>query len=170
MVPAPPPRRRQPRLRAPAVPPGAIVALHGRGVAVDRWAARLEAAGVRFEADPASRWNGLQTDTGELRLGDGRPATAGRRRNRRSRSRRLRPADRARRRRAGNAARAGVRGERFGRVARARAAVAAHRRLAAAGRRRRPGLVVARTVAMLINEGADAVQQGVCTPKAPIWR
>jgi 3-hydroxybutyryl-CoA dehydrogenase len=27
-----------------------------------------------------------------------------------------------------------------------------------------PGLVVARTVAMLINEAADAVQQGVCTP------
>ena len=26
-----------------------------------------------------------------------------------------------------------------------------------------PGLVVARTVAMLVNEGADAVQQGVCT-------
>jgi len=29
-----------------------------------------------------------------------------------------------------------------------------------------PGLVVARTVAMLVNEAADAVQQGVCTPKA----
>jgi 3-hydroxybutyryl-CoA dehydrogenase len=29
-----------------------------------------------------------------------------------------------------------------------------------------PGLVVARTVAMLINEAADAVQQGVCTPDA----
>ena len=28
-----------------------------------------------------------------------------------------------------------------------------------------PGLVVARTVAMLINEAADAVQQGVCTPE-----
>ena len=28
-----------------------------------------------------------------------------------------------------------------------------------------PGLVVARTVAMLINEGADAVLQGVCTPE-----
>jgi len=27
-----------------------------------------------------------------------------------------------------------------------------------------PGLVVARTVAMLVNEAADAVQQGVCTP------
>ena len=29
-----------------------------------------------------------------------------------------------------------------------------------------PGLVVARTLAMLINEAADAVQQGVCTPAA----
>ena len=29
-----------------------------------------------------------------------------------------------------------------------------------------PGLVVARSVAMLINEAADAVQQGVCTPEA----
>jgi len=28
-----------------------------------------------------------------------------------------------------------------------------------------PGLVVARTVAMLVNEGADAVLQGVCTPE-----
>ena len=28
-----------------------------------------------------------------------------------------------------------------------------------------PGLAVARTVAMLINEAADAVQQGVCTPE-----
>jgi 3-hydroxybutyryl-CoA dehydrogenase len=27
-----------------------------------------------------------------------------------------------------------------------------------------PGLVVARTVAMLVNEAADAVLQGVCTP------
>jgi len=27
-----------------------------------------------------------------------------------------------------------------------------------------PGLVVARTLAMLINEAADAVHQGVCTP------
>src|SRR6478735_6559457 len=60
---------------APPVPPGAIVALHGRGIAVDRWAARLEEAGVNFEADPSSRWNGLQTDAGELRLSDGRAAT-----------------------------------------------------------------------------------------------
>ena len=29
-----------------------------------------------------------------------------------------------------------------------------------------PGLAVARTIAMLINEACDAVQQGVCTPEA----
>ncbi|MGH6626864.1 MAG: 3-hydroxyacyl-CoA dehydrogenase family protein, partial [Burkholderiaceae bacterium] len=28
-----------------------------------------------------------------------------------------------------------------------------------------PGLVVARTIAMLVNEAADAVQQGVCSPE-----
>jgi len=28
-----------------------------------------------------------------------------------------------------------------------------------------PGLVVARTVAMLVNEASDAVLQGVCTPE-----
>ena len=73
------PIRRRRRAAAPAfepppVPVGAIVALHGRGVAVDRWAARLGEAGIAFESDPASRWNGLQTQGGELRLTDGRPA------------------------------------------------------------------------------------------------
>ncbi|MEO8312410.1 MAG: 3-hydroxyacyl-CoA dehydrogenase [Caldimonas sp.] len=150
---------------APPVPPGAIVALHGRGVAVDRWGARLEEAGVRFEADPASRWNGLQTDTGELRLGDGRAATQ-------------------------VAAEAGVRdlavfdlaiapgGGAPGTplaLAFAASASPAWREHAAEWLRiagwqpqvvgDAPGLVVARTVAMLVNEGADAVQQGVCTPE-----
>ena len=62
-------RRRSSRRRCP---PGAIVALHGRGVAVDRWAARLGAGRGAFESDPSSRWNGLQTANGELRLTDGR--------------------------------------------------------------------------------------------------
>jgi len=150
---------------APPVPPGAMVALHGRGVAVDRWAARLEAAGVRFEADRSSRWNGLQTDTGVLRLVDGRVAMQ-------------------------VAADSGVRelaifdlaiapagGAPGTALALAFAATAsAHWREHAAQWLRiagweplvvgdSPGLVVARTVAMLINEGADAVQQGVCTPE-----
>ena len=148
---------------APAVPTGAIVALHGRGVAVDRWAARLGDADVRFEADPASRWNGLQTDVGELRLSDGRAATH-------------------------VAAESGVRdlalfdlavapggGEPGTPLALAFAASAsaawreqALEWLRIAGWRPQPigdspGLIVARTIAMLINEGADAVHQGVCT-------
>jgi 3-hydroxybutyryl-CoA dehydrogenase len=147
------------------VPAGAIVALHGRGVAVDRWAARLEEAGVRFEADPASRWNGLQTDAGELRLGDGRSAMQ-------------------------VAADSGVRDLAVFDLPIAPAGGApgtplalAFAATASAGWREQavewlriagwqpqvvgdaPGLVVARTVAMLINEGADAVQQGVCTPE-----
>ena len=149
----------------PPVPAGAIVALHGRGVAVDRWAARLEAAGVRFETDAASRWSGLQTDTGTLHLVDGRAAMQ-------------------------VAAESGVRdlgvfdlpiaadgGAPGTPLALAFAATAspewreqAAEWLRIAGWQPHvvgdaPGLVVARTVAMLINEGADAVQQGVCTPE-----
>ena len=150
---------------APPVPAGAIVALHGRGIAVDRWAARLEDAGVRFEADPGSRWNGLQTDTGELRLTDGRAAThlaaeAG--------VRDLAVFDLA------VAPAGGAPGTPLA-VAFAASASAAWREQAAEWLRiagwqpqpigDSPGLVVARTVAMLVNEGADAVQQGVCTPE-----
>jgi len=152
-----------PALVAPPVPPGAIVALHGHGIAVDRWAAQLEQAGVNFEADPSSRWNGLQTDAGELRLSDGRAATR-------------------------VAAEDGVRdlavfdlpvapggGEPGTALALAFAASAsaAWREQAAdwlriAGWQPQlvgdaPGLIVARTVAMLVNEASDAVHQGVCT-------
>src|SRR5689334_8503170 len=148
---------------APPVPAGALVALHGRGFAVDRWAARLVDADVRFEADPSSRWMGLQTAIGELRLSDGRTATH-------------------------VAAQTGVRdlavfdlaaapegGEPGTPLAVAFAASAspawreqACEWLRIAGWRPQPmgdspGLVVARTVAMLVNEGADAVHQGVCS-------
>ena len=148
---------------AAPVPAGAIVALHGRGVAVDRWAARLGAAAVRFETDRASRWVGLQTDAGEMRLTDGRAATH-------------------------VAAETGVRdlavfdlavapgGGAPGTplaIGFAASASATWREQAAewlriAGWRPQPigdspGLVVARTIAMLVNEAADAVHQGVCT-------
>jgi len=150
---------------APPVPAGAIVALHGRGVAVDRWAARLQEADVRFEADPSSRWNGLQTDAGELRLGDGRAAmhvAAD------SGVRDLAVFDLA------IAPAGGAPGTPLA-LAFAATASAEWREHAQAWLRiagwqpqvvgDAPGLLVARTVAMLINEGADAVRQGVCTPE-----
>ncbi len=148
---------------APAVPPGAIVALHGHGVAVDRWAARLEAADVRFEADPSSRWIGLQTDAGELRLTNGRTAIH------------VAAEDGVRDLAVFDLAVApggGAPGTPLA-LAFAASASALWREQAAEWLRiagwspqiigDAPGLVVARTVAMLVNEGADAVQQDVCT-------
>jgi 3-hydroxybutyryl-CoA dehydrogenase len=149
----------------PPVPAGAIVALHGGGVAVQRWAAGLAEAGVAFESDPSSRWNGLQTANGQLRLTDGRTA-------------------------AQVAAEEGVRELALFDIATARSggapgvalafsvsAGASDAWRAEAGAWLRiagwtpqeigdtAGLVVARTVAMLVNEACDAVLQGVCTPE-----
>jgi 3-hydroxybutyryl-CoA dehydrogenase len=152
-----------PAFEPPTVPAGAMVALHGRGVAVDRWSAALGAVAVRFEADPASGWTGLQTAGGELRLTDGRTAAEiavgdGRRD--------LAVFDIA----------AAVQGGTPGiplAFAAAPSASAAWRDEAAQWLRIAgfapvpvsdvPGLVVARTVAMLVNEACDAVLHGVCT-------
>ena len=147
----------------PAVPSGVIAALHGRGVAVDRWAAALGAADVRFEADTASRWTGLQTANGELRLTDGRAAAQV---AAEEGVRELALFDLA------VAANGGAPGTALAFTVSASASPAwrdeaalwlriagwAPQEVADA-----PGLVVARTVAMLINEACDAVQQGVCT-------
>jgi 3-hydroxybutyryl-CoA dehydrogenase len=146
------------------VPPGAIVALHGQGVAIDRWVARLDGAGIRYETDPSSRWTGLQTDAGELRLGDGRAAAQV------AAEEALRdvalfdfPA----------AAQGGAPGTALAYSVAASASPAWREQaplwLGIAGWAPRlvadvPGLVVARTVAMLVNEACDAVVQGVCTP------
>ncbi|HEY2560979.1 MAG TPA: 3-hydroxyacyl-CoA dehydrogenase [Caldimonas sp.] len=145
------------------MPTGAIVALHGGGIAVDRWKTRLEDAGARFEADPGSRWNGLQTDSGELRLTDGRAATHV---AAESGVRDLAVFDLA------VAPAGGVPGTPLA-LAFAASTSVAWRDQAAVWLRiagwqphpigDAPGLVVARTIAMLVNEGADAVHQGVCS-------
>jgi 3-hydroxybutyryl-CoA dehydrogenase len=149
----------------PALLPGVIVALHGRGIAVDRWAARLAETGVNFEADASSRWNGLQTETGELRLSDGRAAT------------RVAAEDGVRDLAVFDLAIAPGGGEPGTALALTFAASAspawrarAEDWLRIAGWQPQvigdaPGMVVARTVAMLVNEASDAVHQGVCTPE-----
>jgi 3-hydroxybutyryl-CoA dehydrogenase len=150
---------------APPIPPGTLVALHGTGIAVERWAARLAEAGIRFEADAASRWNGLQTSSGDLRLTDGRTAAlvaaeGG--------VRELALFDLA------VAAGGGAPGTTLAFTVSASASPSwrdeAAQWLRIAGWTPQPigdapGLVVARTVAMLVNEACDAVQQGVCTPE-----
>jgi 3-hydroxybutyryl-CoA dehydrogenase len=150
-------------LDPPAIPPGTMVALHGTGVAVERWAARLGEAEVRFETDPASRWNGLQTSTGELRLTDGRSAAQV---AAQEAVRELALFDLA------IAQGGGAPGTPLA-FAVSASASSAWRDEAAAWLRvagwapqplgDAPGLIVARTIAMLVNEACDAVQQGVCT-------
>jgi 3-hydroxybutyryl-CoA dehydrogenase len=148
------------------VPAAQRVVLHGGGVVVERWAAALSAAGRPFDRDADSGWSGIDADGAQLRLTDGRCA-------------------------AQVADEHGVRdvalydlalaapmpapGVALAWTSSASASdawqQAAPQWLHAAGFAPHrlgdaPGLVVARTIAMLINEAADAVQHGVCTPDA----
>jgi 3-hydroxybutyryl-CoA dehydrogenase len=154
-----------PAVEALAIPPGTLVALHGTGIAVDRWAARLADADIRFEADAASRWVGLQTSSGELRLTDGRPAAQV---AAEEGVRELALFDLA------IATNGGAPGTPLAFSVSASASAAwrdeAAQWLRIAGWAPQaigdaPGLIVARTIAMLVNEACDAVQQGVCTPE-----
>lgn len=165
-------RHPEAQVAAPAVQPGPAslpaarrVVLHGVGVAVDRWASALSRAGRDFERQIPSPWCGVDADGAQLRLTDGRPAGLV------SVSESVPdlalydlPAVAAA---APHTALAWC----AARTASPSWQEQAPQWLAAAGwwphrLADAPGLVVARTLAMLINEAADAVQQGVCTPEA----
>ncbi len=149
----------------PTIASGSIVALHGKGVAVDRWASRLAEAGVPFEADSASRWNGLQTANGDLRLTDGRPAAQV---ATEEGIRELALFDRAVATNGGAPGTALAFSVSAGTSEAWREEAAQWLRIAGWSPQPvgdAPGLVVARTVAMLVNEACDAVLQGVCTPE-----
>jgi 3-hydroxybutyryl-CoA dehydrogenase len=143
-------------------PQAAVIVLHGKGRVVERWVQAVAQAGRAVSRDEASTWTGLEADGSQLRLTDGRPAALAALQD------------------------DGVRdlalfdlsltdGGPLAWCASASASPSWQSRapqwLAAAGFVPQriadaPGLVVARTIAMLINEAADAVQQGVCTPEA----
>ena len=138
-------------------PAGRHVVLHGSGPLADRLGMAL--AGRAHDRDTSSGWTGLAVDGAELRLTDGRTATA-----------------------LGDEVAVfdlpihpGLGGGEPGtplayavsRRASPAWADAAAQWLCAAGFHAQPvgdvpGLVVARTIAMLINEAGDAVHQGVC--------
>ena len=148
------------------IPSAKNVVLHGHGVAVDRWATALEREGHPFTRSADSEWIGLETDTGQLRLTDGRSAALV---AVRERTRDLALFDLP------IAPGGGTPGASLAWTisggASARWRDLAPQWLAVAGWTPRQiadaaGLVVARTVAMLINEAADAVLQGVCTEQA----
>lgn len=149
-----------------AIPESRGIVLHGEGIAIDRWAAALARANKEFKHSADSDWIGLQTTAGQLRLTDGRSAAlvAVRERMRDLALFDLPVAS------GGGAPGAslawtvsGGASERWRGLAPQWLAVAGWtpRQMADAA-----GLVVARTIAMLINEAADAVLQGVCTADA----
>lgn len=144
-APAPPP------LAAPAA---AALRVAGSGRIAERIAAALRSAGRDFARDDRVDWCGLEVGGARLRLTDGRPAS--------QLGAEIAVFDLP----------LGAEGSALAWVPSASASAAwvdaapqwlgllgfAPIRLSDA-----PGLVVARTIAMLINEAADAVQQGVCT-------
>ena len=148
----------KPQLSAPKTadfPARSGVQLHGNSARMDAWGQLLAAAGVEFSRDLQSDWTGLATPTLQLRQTDGRPAS--------SLGANVAVFDIA-------FAPEGSRVLAWAPSVRTSAACATEAQawLAALGYQPQkvadqPALVVARTVAMLINEAADAVQQGVCT-------
>ena len=58
-----------------SIPPAIRIVLHGEGAAVQRWIASLQEHGVASARQAGSGWVGLETEVGQLRLTDGRPAT-----------------------------------------------------------------------------------------------
>jgi len=139
------------------LPTAKLLRLHGHGPLAEGFATALEKTGQAFLRVQASDWLGLEVDGAQLRLTDGRTASQ-------------------------LGAEVAVfdrplsvgHGAALAWAPSLRASPAwtgtAARWLAALDFKPQrmadtPGLVVARTLAMLINEAADAVQQGVCTPE-----
>ena len=150
-----------PSLTVMDLPAGIPVVVHGRGPLADALAARLTVPTTR---DGGSGWVGLAVGDAQLRLTDGRTAAE----VAQSLDRgdiavfdRL-PASVEQWRGALALAFAPTASERWRAEAPAwLARLGVEPRVVADT----PGLVVARTLAMLINEAADAVQQGVCSPE-----
>ncbi|TXH72390.1 MAG: 3-hydroxyacyl-CoA dehydrogenase [Thiothrix sp.] len=140
---------------AAEVPAANAIVLHGSCAVAKRFADALTQASVKFSQANDSDWTGLEVDGAQLRLTDGRPASQ-------------------------LGAELAVfdlpvsieQGSPLAYAVSNRASAEAPKYTEAWLRvlgfnpqqiADAPGLIVARTLAMLINEAADAVQQGVCT-------
>jgi 3-hydroxybutyryl-CoA dehydrogenase len=142
----------------PAVP----VDVAGSGRAAQVLAGRLERTGLVFTRSPACEWTGLRIGDVAMHLTDGRTATqlAAQRGERQTGvlDLVLDTSDGA----LGVAFSPGVAPAARTHVVQVLRACGWH----AVAMRDVPGLLVARTVTMLVNEAADAVWQGVCEPRA----
>lgn len=149
--------------RAGAVLGGRAATVHGRGALAERLAQTLEGAGLAVAHRADDTAVGVQLASGELWLTDGRSAQQ---RAAEAGQRHLAVLDWP----VGEALPGALAYAVAGSASEAFATEVASLLDTAGLTPQRvadvPGLVVARTVAMLINEAADAVQQGVCEPAA----
>jgi 3-hydroxybutyryl-CoA dehydrogenase len=164
---------------AGAFPPAQRLSLHGAGPVADRLAAALGEAGLAFGRAPTSHWIGIEADGAQLRLTDGRTAAQIGAPCAAPLGTQTVPASAAT---SDSGCVVDVAVFDLPLAAEPGAALAwsvspaaspawaaaAPQWLRALGFNAQlvadaPGLIVARTIAMLINEAADAVQQGVCT-------
>ena len=146
-------------------PPEAAIVLHGQGHFIQQMAARLAATAACVEHRPGSGWTGLETPQGQLRVTDGRTAAQLAHAHR---TPCLAVCDLAlpHRGKDDTAPPALAWAAAPGATPAWRAEVQTLLRLAGWAPVQTgdvAGLVVARTIAMLINEACDAVLQGVCT-------
>ncbi len=136
-------------------PSSANLQLHGSSALVERWMQRLDQQAVAYKSLPDSDWNGLQVGAAQLRETDGRPAS--------QLGDEIAVFDRV------------IDGSMGAALAWSHSSRASREWIEQVAKWLKfcgisarciadtPGLIVARTLAMLINEAADAVQQGVCT-------
>lgn len=160
------PKADEPTTGDTGIPKADWIVLRGANVAVERWAAALDREGIAFTRSNRSEWIGLETTQGQLRLTDGRSAAlVAVRESVRDLALFDLPAAQG-----GGQPGSSLAWAVSGGASARRAEQAAQwlvvagwtpRQMADAG-----GLVVARTIATLINEAADAVLQGVCTSEA----
>lgn len=143
---------------ATPLPGGTALVIHGAGATAQALAAAARAHGLTAARVPESTWTGVQAGTLQLRLTDGRPAWQVAREASLSAVAVFDELPTAEGGALAFAATAGAQ-ERAAGVLQAFGWQPIAMQDA-------PGLVVARTLAMLINEAADAVLQGVCTPDA----
>lgn len=138
-----------------ALPSIENLCIHGSGPLTDRLAGALNDRGASFERTAKSDWTGLQVGDAQLRLTDGRPAAA--------LGHEIAVFDLPLLDENGIALAwshtAGASEQWISEAPQWLACCGFQPQLIADV----PGLVVARTIAMLINEAADAVQQGVCS-------
>jgi 3-hydroxybutyryl-CoA dehydrogenase len=143
------------------VPSASKLVVHGAGSLASRWVQSFERAGLPFVHQRGSDWTGLEADAAQLRQTDGRTATQ---LSAETGVHELAVADLS----MAGAVPLSALAFSVSAAASGSWAQAANGWLRLAGHAPHrvgdaPGLVVARTVAMLINEASDAVHQGVCT-------